>query len=88
MKLLLGQKDVSPDWPDKNGRTPLSLAACNGHDSVVKLLLGREDIIPDRSDNYGFTPLLLAASKGHEGVVMLLRAREARNPAWYRDLEK
>ena len=57
MKLLLEREDVNPDSPDNRGKTPLSLAAENGHDGVVKLLLEREDVSPDRPDNYGQTPL-------------------------------
>ena len=37
MKLLL-EKGAEPNSKDKYGRTPLYLAAENGHEAVVKLL--------------------------------------------------
>jgi ankyrin repeat protein len=40
VKLLLARDDVMADSKDKYGRTPLSQAAVNGHDTIVKLLLG------------------------------------------------
>jgi len=40
--MLLSRGDVSPDEPDIDGRTPLQLAAIEGHEEVVKIhLAGR-----------------------------------------------
>jgi len=39
VKLLLAENSVDPDFKDNNGRTPLSYAASNGQEAVVKLLL-------------------------------------------------
>ena len=73
MKLLLGRKDVNPDIPDTwDGRTPLSKAAGNSHEGVVKLLLGRGDVNPNSLCKSGRTPLLWAVKNGHEGTVKLL----------------
>src|SRR2546423_7590982 len=59
-------EDAANSKDSKYGQTPLSFAAENGHEAVVKLLLatGKADV--DSKDNYGQTPLLWAAKKGHE----------------------
>ncbi|KAL6228936.1 hypothetical protein BDW75DRAFT_235566 [Aspergillus navahoensis] len=55
------------------GKTPLSLAAENGHKAVVKLLLDSGKVDVDCKDSeYGRTPLSLAAENGHGAVVKLL----------------
>ena len=79
---VLEREDVNPDQPDiKYGRTPLSWAAWNGHERVVRMLLERGDVNPDHADSeYSCRPLLLAGRNGHEGVVKLLLEREEVNP--------
>jgi len=71
---------VNPDSPSKYGRTPLSSAAGNGHEGIVKLLLGRKDVNPDSPSKYGRTPLSWAARDGHEGIVKVLLGRKDVNP--------
>jgi ankyrin repeat protein len=63
---------------DSYGRTPLSWAAANGHEAVVKLLVekGAEMETKDK-DSSGQTPLSWAASRGHEAVVKLLLEKGA-----------
>ena len=47
VKILLGLEEVAPDIPDDEGRTPLSHAAENGHEEVVKILLKRKEVNHD-----------------------------------------
>ena len=60
---------------DISGRTPLSIAADQGHEEVVKLLLARNDVEVDSMDGDSCTPLSNAADQGHEEVVKLLLTR-------------
>jgi ankyrin repeat protein len=53
---------------DEDGRTPLSLAAEKGHESVIKQLIERGADLESK-DKYGLTPLSWAAENGHEAVV-------------------
>ncbi len=60
----------------KYGRSPLSWAASNGYDAVVKPLL-EKNANPEFKDNYSRTPLSYAAQNGHEIVVELLLKKKA-----------
>jgi len=62
------------------GRTPLSWAAENGHEAVVKLLL-EKDANTEAKDTYGRTPLSWIAGNGHEAVVKLLLEKDANTEA-------
>ncbi|KAF7121810.1 hypothetical protein CNMCM5793_009363 [Aspergillus hiratsukae] len=66
--------EFMPDSKDKDGRTPLSRAAANGHDAIVKLLLATDQVDPESKDVYGRTPLSYAAENGKEAVVKVLLA--------------
>jgi len=73
-----GREDATPDTADEGCRTPLSWAAGNGDEDVVKMLFEREDVTPSAADNDGRKPLPWAAGKGCEDIVkMLLRQRDA-----------
>jgi len=70
----LERGDVNPDQVDTfYGRTPLSWAAENGHEGVVKMLLERGDVNPNQADTeFGRTPLSWAAENGHDVIVNIL----------------
>ncbi|KAL8364870.1 hypothetical protein RB595_003921 [Gaeumannomyces hyphopodioides] len=91
LSVILQRADqTDADSKDENGRTPLSWAAENGHEAVVKLLLATGKFVPvlkhfgrllatsgvkiDSKDRNGRTPLSWAAENGHEAVVKLLLA--------------
>ena len=73
---LVEREDVEADLKDENGRTPLSWAAAEGHDAVVRLLVERDDVKADSKGESGRTPLSWAAAGGHEAVVRLLVERD------------
>lgn len=65
---------------DLLGRTPLFIAAGNGHGEVVKLLLGLllgKGVNIDATDNNGATALYIAALNGHEEIVRMLLEKGA-----------
>ncbi|PCD23153.1 hypothetical protein AU210_014676 [Fusarium oxysporum f. sp. radicis-cucumerinum] len=70
--LLLDTGKVDIDAKDEKGRTPLSWAAQNGHEAVVKMLLDTGKVDVDAKDEKGWTPLSRAAQNGREAVVKML----------------
>jgi hypothetical protein len=74
-ELLMGtgrDRIVDADSKDSYNQTPLSRAAGNGHEAIVKLLLNTGKVDADWKGRYGWTPLWRAAENGHEATVKLL----------------
>ena len=57
---------------DDDGRTPLFVAAREGHETVVRFLITEAGADVNKTRRGGFTPLYVAAQDGHVGVVRLL----------------
>jgi ankyrin repeat protein len=53
------------DVKDNYDSTPLSYAAENGHETLIKLLLNMEEVVLDLINYRGRTPLWRAAKNGH-----------------------
>ncbi|KAN0079537.1 Ankyrin repeat-containing domain protein [Elaphomyces granulatus] len=64
---LLLDKNADIEFKGEFGQTPLSWAAENGHETVVKLLLDIKNANFESKDNLGRTPLSRAAENGHRG---------------------
>ncbi|PON24619.1 hypothetical protein TGAM01_v206549 [Trichoderma gamsii] len=75
----LGQVTVEADLKDGNGQTPLSLAAEQGHTTIVEVLLATGHVDINANDKFNRTPLSWAAKNGHEAVVKLLLAKDPAN---------
>ena len=72
LRSLLVNPKFNPDTSDSYGRTPLSWAAGNGHEAVVKLLLEMYNVDADSKDYHSQTPLSYAAENGYETIIKLL----------------
>ncbi|KAL6831934.1 hypothetical protein V8C40DRAFT_285364 [Trichoderma camerunense] len=68
------------DPEDSYSRTPLSLAAENGHEAIVRLLLNK-GANPKATDHSGLTPLSWATSGRHEAIVRLLNTSKQGLPS-------
>jgi ankyrin repeat protein len=75
--LALLRNGHHPDSKDSSGQTPLSWAAENGHEAVVRLLLEKGAELESK-DNNNQSPLLWAIRNGHEKVVRRLLEKGAK----------
>lgn len=71
VEAFLHAKGIDWNTGDMNGRSPLFLAATNGHASVVEFLTIR-GARPNAPNLSGHTPLHIAAANGHKRVMELL----------------
>ncbi|KFY67322.1 hypothetical protein V497_00435 [Pseudogymnoascus sp. VKM F-4516 (FW-969)] len=81
LRRLFKGNAVNTNEIDEEGRTPLLLAARDGHEAIVKSLLNSDIVNIDSKDSHGRTPLSCfswAAENGHEGVVKLLLDKGAK----------
>jgi ankyrin repeat protein len=58
--------------PSLSSLTPLSWAAQNGHEGIMRLLLETGEVDADSKDKYSWTRLSHATQNGHESIVKLL----------------
>ncbi|KFY22245.1 hypothetical protein V493_06729 [Pseudogymnoascus sp. VKM F-4281 (FW-2241)] len=72
LRRLFNGNVIDVNATDKEGWTPLSLGARDGHEAVVKLLLDSDIVDVDSKNEEGRTPLSWAAENGQEGVLKLL----------------
>ncbi len=69
-ELLDNGADV--DVRDRNGMTPLILAAKKGRSQIVRLLLEKGADVNAQDEVMGWTALILASALGYKSVVKLL----------------
>ncbi|OAA49716.1 Ankyrin repeat-containing domain protein [Cordyceps fumosorosea ARSEF 2679] len=70
-QLLLDSGEFDPDAPDRQGRTPLALAAGAGNEAMVAMLLVRSDVDPNRPDRDGLAPVFHALRHEHTARLLM-----------------
>jgi len=73
--------------PGNHSQTPLSCAAWNAREGVVKIVLEREEVNPDRRNKWNQIPLSHAIQNGYEMIVALLQSRKAVTPSTFAPFE-
>ncbi|XP_021721461.1 potassium channel SKOR-like [Chenopodium quinoa] len=76
LKNLIGA-GADPKKTDYNKRSPLHIAASQGHENIILFLI-QEGADVNQSDDFGNTPLLDAVKNGHDRVAELLYREGAR----------
>jgi ankyrin repeat protein len=72
VKLFLTR--LHPNSIDKDGQTPLAVAAACGEEAILKLMIAVDGVDLDFKDVHGKTALMYAAENGHEAIVKLMIA--------------
>lgn len=72
--MRLGQEQFDLEAGDYDNRTPMHLAAAEGHAEVVEFLL--EQGVSPRPDRWGGYPIADAMVSGHEAVVRIFEGRD------------
>jgi ankyrin repeat protein len=70
VKLFLTR--LHPNSIDKDGQTPLAVAAACGKEAILKLMIAIDGVHLDFKDVHGKTALMHAAENGQEAIVKLL----------------
>jgi len=78
--MRLGREEFGPNEPNDCLRTPVSCAAVNRNEEVVKILHEREGADPDRARNFPLRTVSKTASGKHDGVVKILYRRKEIKP--------
>ncbi|PSN37403.1 hypothetical protein C0J52_16313 [Blattella germanica] len=73
-KLKVNMKKIDIDVIDRNNRTPLHLAAAQGHANIVWFLLGNKANM-NICDKEGKTPFLKAVECGHKETIQIMLER-------------
>ncbi|OAR01719.1 hypothetical protein LLEC1_03252 [Akanthomyces lecanii] len=73
VRLLLAKETIVVDVQDRDGRTALSWAAANGHETIVKLLMDNGSVVTI-GDKTGREPARFAADNGRNDIVDLLES--------------
>jgi ankyrin repeat protein len=68
--LLSGEADTN--MCDQDGDTALIVAACMGHENVLKVLLASRRLNLAHKNKKGYNALLRAMEQGHQNLVELL----------------
>jgi Amt family ammonium transporter len=71
------RKGANPNIGDYNNRTPLHIAASNGHVGIVKYLCRLRGINVNSQDRFQSTPLMDALAKDNSEICQVLRAHGA-----------
>ena len=68
---ILAPLTENPNQADKNGRTPIHVAATLGYTEIVRILAPLSKNVNDK-DKEGLTPMYMAALYGHSEILRIL----------------